>query len=263
MTNIIEVLRLFSDKEVRESVVITGANGKLGTAITTHLVESGYHIVAVVRPRPGREDVIIRSEGLVTEVALDLVQEGSAELLCKQLVAMSISPIGLINNARDLKNLNLDKTGLVSRKNFQNEHLLGVVVPYEISSALANKFVTLRSIINISSMYGNVAVNKTLYEEKGQNSPIHYGVSKAGLNHLTRELAVRFAEKKISVNSISFGGVAGRADQNFVNKYNALCPSGRMLQEENVGHHVSYLLDKNLVGLTGHDLKADGGWTIW
>ena len=107
MINIIEVLRLFSDKEVRESVVITGANGKLGTAITTHLVESGYHIVAVVRPRRGREHVIISSDGLVTEVALDLVQEGSATLLCKQLVALSISPIGLINNARDLKNLNL------------------------------------------------------------------------------------------------------------------------------------------------------------
>ncbi len=31
-----------------------------------------------------------------------------------------------------------------------------------------------------------------------------------------------------------------------------------MLKDENVGHHATYLLDDNLVGLTGHDLKADG-----
>jgi NAD(P)-dependent dehydrogenase (short-subunit alcohol dehydrogenase family) len=102
-----------------------------------------------------------------------------------------------------------------------------------------------------------------LYKKSGHSSPIHYGVTKAGLNHLTRELAVRFAEKSISEISISFGGLEGRAYQNFIQKHITLCPTRSMLKDENVGHHVTYLLDKNLVGLTGHDLRADGGWTIW
>jgi NAD(P)-dependent dehydrogenase (short-subunit alcohol dehydrogenase family) len=263
MTNIIEDPLLLSNIKVPETVVITGANGKLGTAITHHLVECGYHIVAIVRPKNGCEQVVNRGDGSVTELALNLVQEKSSTLLCEKLKSLSLSPVGLINNARDLSNLELDENGAVNRTNFQNEHLLGVVVPYEISNALAEIFTSMRSIINISSMYGNVAVNKALYVESGHNSPIHYGVTKAGLNHLTRELAVRFADKGISVNSISFGGVEGRADHKFVEKYNSLCPTGKMLKDENVGHHIKYLLDENLVGLTGHDLKADGGWTIW
>lgn len=248
---------------IPETVVLTGANGKLGTAITKHLVECGYHIIAVVRPKSDHDDIRQKSEGKVTEVAVDLVHQHSASILCEKIKDLSVSPIGLIHNARDLKNLELNQSGLVNRSNFQMEHLLGIVVPYEISTSFAENFETMRSIVNISSMYGNVAVNRALYSKKSQTSPIHYGVTKAGLNHLTRELAVRLAEKNISVNSISFGGVAGRANKDFLDKYNSLCPTGGMLKQENIGHHVEYLLDRNLAGLTGHDLKADGGWTIW
>jgi NAD(P)-dependent dehydrogenase (short-subunit alcohol dehydrogenase family) len=92
---------------------------------------------------------------------------------------------------------------------------------------------------------------------------LHYGVSKAGLGHLTKELAVRFADQDIRVNCVAFGGVEGRVDENFKNRYSLLCPMGRMLNEGDLAGPVDLLLSSASSAITGHTLIVDGGWSLW
>ena len=47
----------------------------------------------------------------------------------------------------------------------------------------------LKSIINISSIYGSVVPNLKLYKNPETESPIHYGISKAALEKMTKEMA--------------------------------------------------------------------------
>mgnify|MGYP003739618353 FL=1 len=117
----------------------------------------------------------------------------------------------------------------------------------------------LSSIVNISSMYGIVAPNPLLYDDGLKNSPVHYGVCKAALIHLTKELAVRLAPRNIRVNAISFGGVEGRVDEAFKSRYARLCPLGKMLTEEDLGGSVEFLASEQSRGITGHNLVVDGG----
>ena len=56
-------------------------------------------------------------------------------------------------------------------------------------------------------MYGIVPPNPNLYKKGESGTPIHYGVAKAALIHLTKELAIRLSDKQVRVNSISYGGV--------------------------------------------------------
>ena len=49
------------------------------------------------------------------------------------------------------------------------------------------------SVINISSIYGQVAPVAGLYDRREQQSPFHYGPAKAGLEQLTRELLLELA----------------------------------------------------------------------
>ena len=97
----------------------------------------------------------------------------------------------------------------------------------------------------------------------GRQSPLHYSVAKAAQVQLTRELAVRLAPKGIRVNGICFGGVEGRADEAFVDRYRQLCPAGRMLRDDEVVGPVDYLVSDASSGMTGHNMMVDGGWTTW
>ena len=74
------------------------------------------------------------------------------------------------------------------------------------------------SIVNISSMYGEYAPDKNIYKGTKINNPAAYSVAKAGLNHMTKWLAVELGPK-IRVNAISPGGLFRNQDKMFVKKY--------------------------------------------
>jgi len=197
-------------------------------------------------------------------IKADLTENDAITLLCKQLDTRDIRPDCLVNNARSLSFLKIGENGLVSRENFTNEYLLDVVVPYELTMALVQQQDSqLRRVLNIGSQYGSVDANPNLYTDPVKQSPLHYGVAKAALSHLTKELAVRLADKNIQVNCVAFGGVDGRVDEAFKQRYAQLCPMGRMLRDDEVVGPVDMLLSDKCSGVTGHILAVDGGWGIW
>ena len=102
------------------------------------------------------------------------------------------------------------------------ELLMDVVVPYELTMALVqHPSSKLESVVNIGSQYGVVAPNLNLYSDPVRESPLHYGVAKAGMGHLTKELAIRLAGQGIRVNCVAYGGVEGRVDDDFKARYSS------------------------------------------
>ena len=80
---------------------------------------------------------------------------------------------------------------------------------------------------------------------------------------MTKELAVRLSKRKINVNCISYGGIRGRVEKRFMEKYSLLCPSGKMLSDEDLCHPVDSLLSNKNNSINGQNLLIDGGWTLW
>ncbi len=178
------------------------------------------------------------------------------------LQARSLRPEGLVNAARDRRFLSVDADGTVAADDFAGELALAVVVPYRLTLALAGMAGSrLANVVNLASMYGMVAPTPALYEGDLSHSPLSYGVGKAAMLHLTKELAVRLAPG-IRVNAVSFGGIEGRADDAFRARYAKLCPAGRMLREDEVAAPVLFLLDPGSSSVVGANLVADGGWTL-
>jgi NAD(P)-dependent dehydrogenase (short-subunit alcohol dehydrogenase family) len=249
------------------TILITGGSGKFGRTLVSHFLAEGDRIIATCRTDESLEKLLIEYSSYgdrFVGVKSDLTENNSAALLREQLDAQDIRPDCLINNARSISFLKIEEDGLVSRGNFANEYLLDVIVPYELTMALVmQKNSQLRRVVNIGSMYGTVAANPHLYTDPIKQSPLHYGVAKAALAHLTKELAVRLADKSIQVNCVAFGGVEGRVDEAFKQRYAELCPMGRMLREDEVVSPVDMLLSDKCSGVTGHILAVDGGWSIW
>ena len=249
------------------TILITGGSGKFGRTLVSHFLAAGDRIIATCRTDESLEKLLIEYSSYgdrFVGIKSDLTENNSVTLLREQLDAQHIRPDCLINNARSLSFLKIGEDGLVSRENFTNEYLLDVIVPYELTTALAQQRESqLRRVLNIGSQYGTVAANPHLYTDPMKQSPLHYGVAKAALAHLTKELAVRLAGNNIQVNCVAFGGVEGRVDEAFKQRYAQLCPMGRMLRDDEVIGPVDMLLSDKCSGITGHILAVDGGWGIW
>jgi NAD(P)-dependent dehydrogenase (short-subunit alcohol dehydrogenase family) len=249
------------------TILITGGSGKFGRALINYFLDAGDRIVTTCRT-PDSLEVLLAEYSSHGDRFLglksDLTEGDAISLLRDQLNDMDIRPSCLINNARSLSFLKINEDGLVSRENFASEYLLDVIVPYELTMILARQQDSrLRRVVNIGSQYGTVAVNPHLYVDVERQSPLHYGVAKAALAHLTKELAVRLASQKIQVNCVAFGGIEGRVDEDFKKRYAQYCPMGRMLRDDEICGPVDMLLSDRCNGITGHTLAVDGGWCIW
>lgn len=249
------------------TILITGGSGKFGRSLVSHFLAVGDRVIATCRTDEsrGRLQAEYTSKGeRFVGIKMDLTDPGAASALRGQLDDRGIRPDCLVNNARNPSYLKIEDDGLVKRENFANEYLLDVIVPYELTMALvAQQNSAIRRVVNIGSQYGTVAANRHLYTDSNKQSMPHYGVAKAALAHLTKELAVRLANKGIQVNCIAFGGVEGRVDEAFKQRYAQLCPMGRMLRDDEVAGPVDMLLSDKCSGVTGHVLAVDGGWSIW
>jgi NAD(P)-dependent dehydrogenase (short-subunit alcohol dehydrogenase family) len=252
---------------MNETVLLTGATGKFGGVLSKHFLANGWRVVVTSRDQT-RLDQLLSDlpQGTVSahSVATDLRKPGASLRLVGDLADRGLIVTHLINNARALATLAVQSDGTATREAFLGEFELNVVVPYELTMALAqSEMHRLKAVVNIGSQYGLVAPNPALYEGSLDRSPIQYGVSKASVHHLTRELAVRLAPNGIRVNCVAFGGVGGRGDDAFMARYAALVPSRRMLVESEIPGPVAFLLDDASNAINGHVLVADGGWSTW
>lgn len=252
---------------MKRTILITGGTGKFGQSLVKHFLESGDRVVTNSRNSKMVSRLRREFEGYGDSFVIlqsDLTNIEAIPSFVQALKNSGIQPDYLINNARNIDYLQIEKDGSISRGNFLGEFLLDVIVPYELTMELANQDESkLSGIVNISSQYGNVAANPNLYDDPSKQSPLHYGVCKAALNHLTKELAVRLAGKEIRVNGIAFGGVEGRVDKDFKKRYSKLCPMGRMLLDNEVCGPIDILCSDIFSGMTGQTINVDGGWSIW
>ena len=252
----------------KNSVFLTGATGLLGTCFLENFLSQGYQVIFTTTSKKKLESFCERyetfyKEGNLYGCRVDLLADDAIETIKNFLDANNLNPHYLVNNARSLEFVKVNDFRKIDKEKWIGEYLLDVVVPYNLTIFFSElKDIRLKSVVNITSMYGMLAYNDYLCEG-AKSIAINYGTSKAALIQLTRELAVRLAPLGIRVNCISYGGVSGRADEQFQNRYAKLCPSKQMLSQKDVAGHVLYLCSEASSGMTGNNLVVDGGFSIW
>lgn len=253
-----------------KTILITGGTGLLGTQFVTHFLRNKYITIFTSKNIKKSRKLIsnlkkMNGNNLLHSIIVNHEDKDSSSRILEYLSKHNLKPDCLVNNVINLKYQFIDpKSHLINRKNWIGEFTLDVIVPYELTFKLAFlKKSSLKRVVNIASMYGVVARHPNLYLNPERESPINYGVAKASLIHLTKELAIRLAHFKINVNCISYGGIEGRVDDSFKKRYAKLCPSGKMLKKEDIVGAVDFLTSDSSSAITGHNLIVDGGWTIW
>jgi len=250
---------------MQRTVLITGGTGLFGQAIALDLLQRGWRVAITTRAQ-ARADDLVASAGDHADrlhvIVFDYTDDPDLAGLMASLADLNITH--LVNNARTLAGLKVGDDGVTAPDVFDAEFRLDVLLPYQLVMALQQADAhALTAVVNIGSQYGVVAPNPALYGGSLTGNPIQYGVAKAALHHMTKELAARLAPHRIRVNCVAFGGVRGRVDDAFLARYAAMLPLGRMLEITEVPGPVRFLLSDDSMALNGHVMVADGGWSIW
>lgn len=122
------------------------------------------------------------------------------------------------------------------------------------------------SIVNVASIYGMVSPDQSLYQyrrDRGETffKPVAYSVSKSALYNLTRYLAVYWGRRGVRVNTVTFAGVFNQQDEEFLDRYTAKVPLGRMAAMDDYNGAIIFLMADASAYMTGSNLVIDGGFT--
>jgi NAD(P)-dependent dehydrogenase (short-subunit alcohol dehydrogenase family) len=231
--------------------VVTGASGNLGPVWCQALEGAGMRVVRIdVQPSDGVE---------VADVT-----DGDALRAIRERIG---APDVLVNNAGIDQPPDPSKGGGIEGVDADeflrvlDVNTRGVFVVTQVfGSAMAEA--GRGSIVNIGSLYASVAPIPELYDHMpGFVKPPAYAASKAGVIALTRYFARLWGPSGVRVNALSPGGVRGGQDDEFLRKYNARVPLGRMADPEDLTGPLLFLASDASRYLTGHELRVDGGFT--
>jgi NAD(P)-dependent dehydrogenase (short-subunit alcohol dehydrogenase family) len=147
-----------------------------------------------------------------------------------------------------------------------NSHLKGAFL---VSQAFVKKLKSSRksgSIINVSSTYGLVSPDQSVYDYRRQKGeifykPVTYSVAKAGMIGFTKWLAEYCAQFGIRVNTLAPGGVFNNQNPEFVEEYEKRTMLGRMANASDYNAAILFLASDASSYMTGATLVIDGGWT--
>jgi len=236
-------------------IVVTGGNGLLGKQIVTTLRENGAIVISadISFEVTGQDDVII-----------DITSESSVKSGVLGIIKKYHRIDGWVNNAyprtRDWGNKLEDIPFESWRKNV-DMHLNGYFLCCQVVLEEMKKQGH-GSLINMSSIYGLMAPDFTVYEGTEMTMPAAYSAIKGGLNNLTRYLAAYYGPSQVRINTISPGGIFDNQPEKFVENYNKKVPLKRMGTPKDIVAAIYYLLVDESSYVTGHNLIVDGGWSI-
>jgi NAD(P)-dependent dehydrogenase (short-subunit alcohol dehydrogenase family) len=239
----------------RGTVVVTGCGQGIGLAVFDRLAADGYRVVgieldadlaAALACRCGTEHAVV-----VGDVADGAVLERAAS------VAGSAGPLaGWVNSAGITRSTNLHD---VDRQAVDRVFEVNLFGTYWGCAQAVQQFVRQRSggcIVNISSVHARAAyVNHSAY-----------AVTKAGIEALTRYVAVEYARFGIRANAVAPGGVRTPANTALSSDEELAAmgrahPIGRIGTPEEIAGVVAFLFSDDAGFVTGQTIVADGGLT--
>jgi len=236
-------------------ILLTGGDGLLGKAIMQNLNSQG---ATVINASIGVED-----SADFSLLRCDITNEESVNRVVNLVIKKHGRIDGLINNAyprtKDwgLKFEDIPFASWQKNIDYQlNSHFL--LSQKVLVNMQKNQW---GSIVNMSSMYGVVGPDFSVYDGTDMTMPAAYSAIKGGLINLTRYLASYYGPYKVRINCVSPGGVFDNQPEKFVQNYNRKVPMRRMAEPGDIAPAVSFLLSDDASYITGQNLIIDGGWT--
>lgn len=235
--------------------VVTGGAAGIGRAIAEVLAEAGASVTIADRDAAAAAATAADLGGAA--MTLDVTHFEAAEAQAAAYTAEGGAPDILVNNAGIVQNAPALDVKIADWRRVIDVNLHGV---FHTARAFGRGMVAggRGSVVNISSICGEVAVHP--------QPQVAYNAAKAGVNLLTKSLAVEWAGR-VRVNAVAPGYTAteltllGRSKPEWFNTWLDGIPMGRLAEPREIALAVAFLASDAASYITGTVLTVDGGYT--
>jgi NAD(P)-dependent dehydrogenase (short-subunit alcohol dehydrogenase family) len=239
--------------------LVTGAGAGLGEAIALAFARAGATLALLDLDQPSARATLETAGSKGIAVAADVADEEQVAHAVGT-VEREVGPVDVVVNNAGIGGVGPPKP-LHETTPAEWERVLAVNLtgPYRVCRRVLPSMMARRTgvIVNVASAAGVVAF--------AGRSP--YTASKAGLIHLTRNLAVEYAEHGIRANALCPGWMdTGLThwrlqDPEAATRVVTTIPMGRVAKPAELAEAALFLASDSSRYMTGQILVVDGGWT--
>jgi NAD(P)-dependent dehydrogenase (short-subunit alcohol dehydrogenase family) len=235
-------------------IIVTGGSGLLGKEIIKDLCAKGS--IAI------NADINVSTDFEKQTLKVDITCEESVKKAIKSVIDFYGKIDGLVNNAYPRTKDWGTKFEDITYDSWQRNIDMQMNTTFLfIQKVMPELLKTKGSIVNMTSIYGVVGNDLTIYENTSINTAAPYSAIKGGVINFTRYLASYYGRQGVRINCVSPGGIFDNQHETFVANYEKKVPMGRMGNPDDIAPSVSFLLSEEAKYITGQNLIVDGGWT--
>lgn len=244
-----------------QTILVTGGGSGIGRAAAHELASLGAHVVIAGRKLEKLERVKAEIEecgGRVTAVPCNIKLETEVTALFDQVLAQHSKIDGLVNNAGGQ---------FASPAEFIS--LKGWTAVLETN--LTGTFLMCREAYNRSmNVHGGAIVNMLMDNSRGFPGMAHSAAARAGIENLTKTLAVEWARSGVRINAVAPGLINSSGLDNYPEAMRPIIeetiqdtPAKRMGTESEVAAMITFLLSPAAAYISGESIKIDGAGSLW
>jgi 3-oxoacyl-[acyl-carrier protein] reductase len=243
----------------RRVAIVTGASRELGAGMAVALARTGAAVVVAHNGEEELADAVaagIRSEGGVAhpfEADLSLVEANQA------LVDFAVAEFGRLD-------VLVANAGLTRWSPFleMDEATWDEVVDLNLKGSYFGAQAAARRMV-AQGDGGRIVFSSSVTGIIAAANLSAYSVTKAGLAHMARVLALELGPYGITVNALAIGATLNernlRDDPRYAEHWAEVIPTGRVGEPGDVAAALLYLASPEAAMVTGHTLVVDGGWS--
>ncbi len=123
-----------------------------------------------------------------------------------------------------------------------------------------------KKMIELGTKDGRLLLTASVTGTRAFKSLGTYGMTKAGIMHLARTLAVELGEYGLTINAICPGAIVTERnlayDPNYAQTWAEVTPDGRVGQVQDIVNTALFLTSVEAGHITGQTIVVDGGWNL-
>lgn len=244
-----------------QTILITGGGTGIGRAIAHELASLGAHVVLAARTLEDLERVageIGEAGGSASCFVCNIREEEQVAALFDFVLAERGGLHGLVNNAGGQF---ISPAEMISPKGWRAV----------VETNLTGTFLMCREAFNRHmNSHGGVIVNMLMEMWRGFPGMAHSAAARAGIENLTKTLAVEWARAGVRINAVAPGLIASSGLEHYPEAARPMIeqnvrdiPMKRMGTEAEVSAAVVFLLSPAAAFISGESIKIDGAASLW
>ncbi|MCK0133059.1 SDR family oxidoreductase [Arenibacter sp. S6351L] len=237
--------------------IVTGAGQGIGLEICKQLVANGANVLLNDLDATLTKEAVAEVDGNKGN-CIGLAGDSSDMQVIQQMVETAVTEFGKLDVVVANAGITLFGEFLTyTPESFFEVMKVNLGGSFFLAQAAAN-------LMKKQGSGGSILFMSSVTGHQAHENLAAYGMSKAALEMLAKNLVIELSPYKINVNTVAPGATLTERtlkDKDYFGTWENITPLGRPASVNDIAQAVLFLVSDNAKHITGQSLVIDGGWT--